>query len=133
MLTPLASVAEYGLAKQGNEKPEFRGVSGQLTVSFLYLDSATTDCLRTKAVLEDSMRYRQFFILMLFVSFPFLATAQTKAPLKLVATIPLPGLKDGDFDHFAPDIDGHRLFLTDEENDKVDVLDTATNTRIEGS
>jgi YVTN family beta-propeller protein len=76
------------------------------------------------------MRYPQFFLLMPFVSFPFLATAQTKAPLKLVATIPLPGLKDGDFDHFAPDIDGHRLFLTDEENDKVDVLDTATNTRI---
>jgi YVTN family beta-propeller protein len=76
------------------------------------------------------MTYRQFFILMLFVSFPFLATAQTKSPLKLVATIPLPGLKDGDFDHFALDIDGHRLFLTDEENDKVDVLDTATNTRI---
>jgi len=24
----------------------------------------------------------------------------------------LPGLKDGDFDHFAADIDGHRLFLT---------------------
>jgi YVTN family beta-propeller protein len=47
-----------------------------------------------------------------------------------VATIPLPGLKDGDFDHFATDVDGHRLFLTDEENDKVDVLDTATNQRI---
>ena len=56
--------------------------------------------------------------------------AQTEEPLKLVATIPLPGLKDGDFDHFAPDVDGHRLFLTDEENDKVDVLDTATNKRI---
>ena len=67
---------------------------------------------------------------MLFVSFPAHIAAQTKEPLKLVATIPLPGLKDGDFDHFTPDIDGHRLFLTDEENDKVDVLDTATNTRI---
>lgn len=55
---------------------------------------------------------------------------QTQEPLKLVATIPLPGLKDGDFDHFAPDVDAHRLFLTDEENDKVDVLDTATNKRI---
>src|SRR5215471_20104554 len=76
------------------------------------------------------MGYRQFFIFMLVGSFPVHVTAQTKEPLKLVATIPLPGLKDGDFDHFAPDIDGHRLFLTDEENDKVDVLDTATNTRI---
>jgi DNA-binding beta-propeller fold protein YncE len=56
--------------------------------------------------------------------------AQEKLPLKQVATIPLPGLKDGDFDHFAPDVEGHRLFLTDEENNKVDVLDTNSNKRI---
>jgi hypothetical protein len=56
--------------------------------------------------------------------------AQEKPPLKLVATIPLPGLKDGDFDHFAPDVEGHRLFLTAEENDKVQVLDTNSNTLI---
>lgn len=76
------------------------------------------------------MRYRQLLTFMVFALFPAHIGAQTKEPLKLVATIPLPGLKDGDFDHFALDIDGHRLFLTDEENDKVDVLDTATNTRI---
>jgi len=55
------------------------------------------------------------------------AKAQEGAPLKLAHTIPLPGLKDGDFDHFAPDVDGHRLFLTGEENDKVLVFDTSTN------
>src|SRR5882757_8282031 len=55
------------------------------------------------------------------------ANAQDRAPLKLVHTIPLPGLKDGDFDHFAPDVEGHRLFLTAEENGKVEVLDTSTN------
>src|SRR5438876_5038343 len=55
------------------------------------------------------------------------ANAQNPAPLKLVATIPLPGLHDGDFDHFAPDVDGHRLFLTGEENEKVLVFDTTTN------
>ena len=76
------------------------------------------------------MRSTRSVILALFLALPAHLTAQTKEPLKLVATIPLPGLQDGDFDHFAPDIDGHRLFLTDEENDKVDVLDTATNTRI---
>jgi YVTN family beta-propeller protein len=53
--------------------------------------------------------------------------AQDKAPLKQVASIPLPGLKDGDFDHFTVDLDGHRLFLTAEENDKIEVLDTNTN------
>jgi len=55
------------------------------------------------------------------------ALGQDPMPLKLVATIPLPGLHDGDFDHFAPDVDGHRLFLTGEENEKVLVLDTSTN------
>jgi DNA-binding beta-propeller fold protein YncE len=57
----------------------------------------------------------------------FTAKAEDGAPLKLVHTIPLPGLKDGDFDHFAPDVEGHRLFLTAEENGKVQVLDTSTN------
>jgi DNA-binding beta-propeller fold protein YncE len=69
-------------------------------------------------------------LLMLFISSPVLLNAQDKAPLKPVATIPLPGLKDGDFDHFAADVDGHRLFLTDEQNDKIDVLDTKTNQRV---
>ena len=76
------------------------------------------------------MKYSSFLVFTLFTSLPVPIAAQTKEPLKLVATIPLPGLKDGDFDHFAPDIEGGRLFLTDEENDKVDVLDTATNKRI---
>lgn len=71
-----------------------------------------------------------FIFFALCVALPPRITAQTKEPLKLAATIPLPGLKDGDFDHFSPDVDGHRLFLTDEENDKVDVLDIATNKRI---
>ncbi len=65
--------------------------------------------------------------LALLLSLGTTANAGDGAPLKLVATIPLPGLKDGDFDHFAPDVDGHRLFLTAEENDKVQVLDTNTN------
>ena len=66
----------------------------------------------------------------LLMSLPFLVTAQEKTPLKLAATIPLPGLKDGDFDHFAADVDGHRLFLTGEENDKLEILDTKTNQRL---
>jgi DNA-binding beta-propeller fold protein YncE len=66
----------------------------------------------------------------LLMSLPFIAAAQEKAPLKLVATIPLPGLKDGDFDHFAVDLDGHRLFLTAEENDKLEILDTKSNQRV---
>lgn len=71
-----------------------------------------------------------FALLALVVCLPIGLAAQEKTPLKLVATIPLPGLKDGDFDHFATDVDGHRLFLTAEENDKVEVLDTNSNQRI---
>jgi hypothetical protein len=73
------------------------------------------------------MKQRQLVICALWVALAVSCQAQDHAPLKLVATIPLPGLHDGDFDHFAADVDGHRLFLTGEENEKVLVLDTNTN------
>ncbi len=76
------------------------------------------------------MKQKLAVILALFVALVASSKAQDHAPLKLVATIPLPGLHDGDFDHFAPDVDGHRLFLTGEENEKVLVLDTSTNNLI---
>jgi WD40 repeat protein len=81
----------------------------------------------------------QVKILLSIVALMLLATAmpcqaqqqvpadQKKTPLKLVQTIPLPGLKEGDFDHFTSDPENHRLFLTGEENDKVFVFDTRTN------
>jgi len=70
---------------------------------------------------------KQFILFALLVALAGRLQAQEKMPLKLVGTIPLPGLKDGDFDHFTPDLDGHRLFLTAEENGRVVVLDTSTN------
>jgi DNA-binding beta-propeller fold protein YncE len=73
------------------------------------------------------MKVTRAITLALLLLLAITAKAQNGAPLKLVHTIPLPGLKDGDFDHFAPDVDGHRLFLTAEENGKVEVLDTSTN------
>src|SRR2546428_6057442 len=73
------------------------------------------------------MKPRQRVICALWVALAVSCQGQDHAPLKLVATIPLPGLHDGDFDHFAPDVDGHRLFLTGEENGKVLVFDTNTN------
>src|SRR5437667_6566168 len=48
--------------------------------------------------------------------------AQVKQPLKLIATTPLPGFS-GDFDHFALDLKGKRLFLTAEDHKTVDVFD----------
>ena len=55
------------------------------------------------------------------------AHSQVDEPLKLVQTIPLPGLKDGDFDHFVVDLRGQRLFLAAEENAAVEVIDLRTN------
>jgi DNA-binding beta-propeller fold protein YncE len=62
------------------------------------------------------------------VSFCVVATrAQTKPPLRLVQTIALPDLKEGDFDHFAVDLAGNRLFLTGEANNAVYVMDLRAN------
>jgi DNA-binding beta-propeller fold protein YncE len=44
-----------------------------------------------------------------------------------VQTIPLPDLKEGDFDHFAVDLAGNRLFLTGEANNAVYVMDLRAN------
>jgi DNA-binding beta-propeller fold protein YncE len=73
------------------------------------------------------MQRMQVVVLALFVTLAVGSKAQEHAPLKLAAIIPLPGLHDGDFDHFAPDVEGHRLFLTAEENGKVVVIDTSAN------
>jgi len=73
------------------------------------------------------MKRIYFAVLMFIIGLGIPAHGQDHKPLKLVATIPLPALHDGDFDHFAPDVDGHRLFLTGEENERVLVLDTSTN------
>ena len=73
------------------------------------------------------MNRLRIFVLAVLAALPAGSRAQENAPLKLVDTIPLPGLKDGDFDHFTPDVDGHRIFLTAEANGKVQVFDTNTN------
>lgn len=47
-------------------------------------------------------------------------------PMTLIQTVPLPDLHEGDFDHFAVDPAGHRLFLTAEQG-VVEVFDLGTN------
>jgi len=73
------------------------------------------------------MNRLRIFMLAALAALSASSGAQESAPLKLVDTIPLPGLKDGDFDHFTPDVDGHRIFLTAEQNGKVQIFDTNTN------
>jgi DNA-binding beta-propeller fold protein YncE len=55
--------------------------------------------------------------------------AQTDPPLRLIKTIFLPGYV-GDFEHFAADIKGNRLFLIAEDHKTVEVLDIRTGRRI---
>lgn len=55
------------------------------------------------------------------------AQCQVAEPLKLIQTIPIPGLHDGDFDHFAASVPDHLLFLAAEENGAVEVFDLNTN------
>ena len=61
------------------------------------------------------------------LAFALGVSAQEKSPLKLLQSIPLPELHDGDFDHLTPDVQGNRLFVTAEENSKVLVFDLKTN------
>ena len=56
-----------------------------------------------------------------------LVWAQQKPPLRYLQSIPVPDLKAGDFDHFAIDLPGNRLFSTAEENDAVEVFDIKAN------
>jgi DNA-binding beta-propeller fold protein YncE len=72
-----------------------------------------------------------FAAVVMFASlFVMEAGAQVPGPLKLTQTIPLPGLKDGDFDHFQLDPAGQRLFLAAEENSTIAVIDLRSNKTI---
>src|SRR5690349_15164941 len=67
---------------------------------------------------------RKISVILLFVLLAAAqrAPAQEKAPLKLIETTPLPGFS-GDFDHFAVDLKGNRLFLAAEDHKTVEVFD----------
>jgi DNA-binding beta-propeller fold protein YncE len=70
---------------------------------------------------------KQIVLLLLVIAFAATGHAQVPGPLKLAQTIPLPGLHDGDFDHFQIDPAGMRLFLAAEENSAIEVIDLRTN------
>jgi DNA-binding beta-propeller fold protein YncE len=66
-----------------------------------------------------------FFLVIALLSIP--ALAQKTPPLRYLQSIPMPDLKAGDFDHFAIDLVGNRLFLTAEDNSLVEVFDLKAN------
>jgi len=63
----------------------------------------------------------------LWASIPAIAAEN---PLTLQTSIPLPGVK-GDFDHFAADLEGNRLFLAAEEHKTVEVFDLKTGKHLQ--
>jgi len=73
------------------------------------------------------MKKSKTILLAIFIFFTLKAHGQVPGPLKLIQTIPLPGLKDGDFDHFQIDLPGQRLFLCAEDNSAVEVIDLRVN------
>src|SRR6202521_4413255 len=70
----------------------------------------------------DGMKRPLGMCLSLVFALAPVAAAQEKPPLRLVPTTPLPGFS-GDFDHFALDLKGKRLFLTAEDHKTVVVFD----------
>jgi len=70
-----------------------------------------------------------FLALFLVVFVAFSAHAQADPPLRLIHTTLLPGYV-GDFEHFAADMKGNRLFLIAEDHKTVEVLDIRTGNRI---
>jgi hypothetical protein len=69
------------------------------------------------------MKSKAIFLLAGLALLGAAARAQEKQPLKLIKSVPLPALKDGDFDHFTADLASKRLFSAAEENSKALVFD----------
>src|SRR5512137_2443540 len=72
------------------------------------------------------MKHLLFFVLVCLGC--RLGAAET-APLKLMQTIPLPGVK-GRFDHFAINTKGQRLFVAALGNNTLEVIDLAAGKRL---
>lgn len=61
-------------------------------------------------------------LLLVLATFAAAATSLAAEPLKLVGRTDVPGF-EGDFDHFAADVKGNRLFLAGEDKGTLEVFD----------
>jgi len=69
-------------------------------------------------------RLASFITLVLILTAAYAITSDS-APLKLVTSVDLPKYS-GDFDHFAADLEGNRLFLAAEDHGTLEVFDLST-------
>jgi DNA-binding beta-propeller fold protein YncE len=85
----------------------------------------------TQRIWAANVRW-QLLVIIIFatmVSMASPAPATEAAPLQLLQSVPLPGFS-GDFDHFAVDEKGGRLFLAGEDHKTVEVFDLKTGRRL---
>jgi DNA-binding beta-propeller fold protein YncE len=92
-------------------------------MTFQESDSTAAPCIRTNRsnARRLSLGFKWRICLLLTLTLQLCAAAQDRQPLKLIATTPMPGLS-GDFDHFAVDLKGKRLFVAAEEGKSVEVF-----------
>src|SRR5712672_2200783 len=83
--------------------------------------------LMTTTFQEKVLMKKSIAVILFIFAITGAMQAQVPGTLKLIQTIPLPGLKDGDFDHFQVDLPGKRLFLAAEDNSAIKVIDLSTN------
>src|SRR2546428_6733202 len=65
---------------------------------------------------------RKLLACVVLVVFALPVWAQSKEPLRLVSSTPLPGV-EGDFDHFGVDVKSDRLYLRGEDHKSVEVFE----------
>jgi hypothetical protein len=65
-------------------------------------------------------------IALTFLLGPAVHAAAPAEPVKLIKTIPLPDITDGDFDHFAVDLKRNRLYVSVENHHSIDVFNLKT-------
>jgi DNA-binding beta-propeller fold protein YncE len=94
--------------------------------SALHLETAATP--RSQAT-NGRWHFLSILVFASIVSTASPAPANEAAPLQLLQAVPLPGFS-GDFDHFAVDEKGGRLFLAGEDHKTVEVFDLKTGRRL---
>jgi len=106
---------------------------GEMTFAKVGRDGITAqlETAATKIIEVTNVRWHILAIIMLLMAVTLASFARAKevAPLRLLDAVPLPGFS-GDFDHFAVDEKGGRLFLAGEDHKTVEVFDLKTGRRL---
>jgi len=120
----------YGLATVGSRwgRPRMggrlRSTGKRATTAVMPTSRSSQVAMKVKAI-----GWFGFISFLLLSTANFLAAVPAGAPLQLVGSVPLPGFT-GDFDHFAVDEKGGRLFLAGEDHKTVEVFELKTGHRL---